>query len=87
MSRKSPSRMPRARHTLALVLLLTLFCCGALIFSATRSSEANNKIPISGSLPLVQPRDNPSRPPEKDVRGIHGVPRGTGLRTPTQAQL
>ncbi len=31
--------------------------------------------------------ESPSRPNELDVRGAHGVPKGTALRAPAQAQL
>lgn len=31
--------------------------------------------------------ESPSRPNELDVRGVHGVPKGTALRAPAQAQL
>lgn len=87
MTRKPPSRMPRKRRTFALVLLFSTFCFVALIFSATRPSQADIKKPTGGKTSLVQPGDNPNRPVEKDVRGIHGVPRGIGVRTPTAAQL
>ena len=41
-----------------------------------------------GLLALTINEDSPSqRPNELDVRGAHGVPKGTALRGPTQAQL
>jgi Zn-dependent metalloprotease len=59
----------------------------ALIFSAARPSQADSKIPGARNFSFVQPDGNPNRPPEKDVRGVHGVPKGTGLRVPTAAQI
>jgi hypothetical protein len=85
MTIKPSPRRQRTRRTLLLVLLLAGFCSGVLILSATRSSQAVGDIPRIPKPALVQPAGN--RPPEKDVRGIHGVPRGTGLRAPTTAQL
>jgi hypothetical protein len=82
-----PSRRPRTRRNFRFVLLLTVSCFVALVFSATKRSQADSKIPSGRNPSFVQPRSNPNRPPEKDVRGVHGVPKGTGLRVPTQAQI
>lgn len=40
-----------------------------------------------GGIVLALNDGGSSRPSEIDVRGSHGVPKGTALRTPTQAQL
>ena len=87
MSWKPPSRRPRTRRTFGLVALLTALCFVALIYSGARPSQADSKVPAASNSSFVRPTDNPSRPPEKDVRGVHGVPKGTGLRAPTAAQL
>ncbi|MBD0370028.1 MAG: M36 family metallopeptidase [Pyrinomonadaceae bacterium] len=78
-----PSRLPRERRRLALVLMILILFIFTLAFSASERSHATG----NNNPSFVQPPDSPNRPPEKDVRGVHGVPKGTTLRTPTVAQV
>src|ERR1043165_6354504 len=78
-----PSRLPSRRSRFALVLMITALFLFALAFTATERSHATS----NNNPSLVQPPDNPNRPLEKDVRGVHGVPKGTTLRAPTLAQV
>lgn len=63
-----------------LVLALGLFAA-AIVMPGLFGSAAE----AVNSAPLVAP--STPRPSELDVRGLHGVPRGTDLRAPTAAQL
>ena len=60
---------------------------GLLIFSVFIPSLFVSSVEAVNSAPLVEPTENSNRPNEFDVRGLHGVPRGTNLRAPTATQL
>jgi hypothetical protein len=72
-------------------LRLSLF--GLLLAAAVTSGLFGASAQLGGNpgaLPSAGPAhklSNPNRPKEIDVRGPHGVPRGLGLRRPTEGQV
>jgi hypothetical protein len=79
-------RRRHTRQTLSLVIIFAAFSFLALIFSSTRPSDAksNNRANSNPSFASVAPN---SHPPEIDVRGAYGVPKGTALRAPLPSQI
>src|SRR4051812_4317920 len=75
-----------ARRTLLLVIIFAAFSFLALIFSSTRPSDAksNNRAHSNSSFNSAVPN---THPPEIDVRGAYGVPKGTALRAPLPSQI
>src|SRR5256885_7183610 len=84
MTSNAPRR-PRLRRTLPLVVLFITICVATLVFSSTRTSEAKFNGRGDNQSPLAATTNN--RPPEIDVRGAYGVPKGTAQRAPLQSQL
>jgi Fungalysin/Thermolysin Propeptide Motif len=68
------------RKSLSLAILVLLFSAGAVLFISPHSEARRS----TGQAGLPTTRVIPS---EFDVRGMHGVPKGTELRSPLPAQL
>jgi hypothetical protein len=73
------------RRTLPLVLLFIAFSVAVLVFSSLRTSEAKFNGRSGNQSPLTATPNN--HPPEIDVRGAYGVPKGTAVRAPLPSQL
>jgi hypothetical protein len=70
----------------AALLLSSLFVSSAQIGVSTNTGATGQTTgQITGQLPTVAPK--PPLPKELDVRGAHGVPKGLGVRRPTDVQL